>query len=73
MNFTKIIKSKVSFWNLQVALYLPILDEIEIKRSKGKMGITELIVIAFLVLLGFLGYNNSRKVGKELRRMGADK
>jgi len=37
------------------------------------MGITELIVMAFLALLGFLAYNNSRKVSKELRRMGADK
>ena len=37
------------------------------------MGITELIVIAFLALLGFLGYNNSKKVAKELRRLGADK
>ena len=37
------------------------------------MGITELIVIAFLAVLGFLGYNNSKKVSKELRRMGADK
>jgi len=41
--------------------------------SKNKMGITELIVIAFLVVLGFLAYNNSRKVARELRRMGADK
>jgi hypothetical protein len=24
-------------------------------------------------LLGFLGYNNSKKVAKELRRLGADK
>jgi len=37
------------------------------------MGITELIVLAFLALLGFLAYNNSKKVSKELRRMGADK
>lgn len=37
------------------------------------MGITELIVMAFLALLGFLAYNNSKKVSKELRRMGADK
>ncbi len=37
------------------------------------MGITELIVIAFLALLGFLAYNNSKKVAQELRRLGADK
>ena len=47
--------------------------EIVLKRSKKNMGITELIVIAFLAVLGFLGYNNSKKVAKELRRMGADK
>ena len=40
---------------------------------KSKMGLTELIVIAFLAMLGFLAYNNSRKVARELRRMGADK
>lgn len=43
-----------------------------IKRS-NKMGITELIVIVFLAVLGFLAYNNSRKVARELRRLGADK
>jgi hypothetical protein len=37
------------------------------------MGITELIVMAFLAMLGFLAYNNSKKVSKELRRLGADK
>jgi len=37
------------------------------------MGLTEIIVIAFLAVLGFLAYNNSRKVAQELRRMGADK
>ena len=44
-------------------------------QSKGvkKMGITELIVIVFLAVLGFLAYNNSRKVARELRRLGADK
>jgi hypothetical protein len=36
------------------------------------MGITELIVIAFLAVLGFLAYNNSKKVARELRRLGAD-
>jgi cell division protein FtsB len=44
-----------------------------IKRSKNKMGITELIVIVFLAVLGFLAYNNSKKVARELRRLGADK
>ena len=52
---------------------LEFLTEIVLKRSKIIMGITELIVIAFLAVLGFLGYNNSKKVAKELRRMGADK
>ena len=47
--------------------------EIALKRSKKNMGITELIVIAFLAVLGFLAYNNSRKVTRELRRMGAEK
>jgi len=37
------------------------------------MGITELIVMAFLAMLGFLAYNNSKKVTKESRRLGADK
>lgn len=48
-------------------------NQIVIKRSKNKMGITELIVMAFLVVLGFLAYNNSKKVARELRRLGADK
>jgi len=52
---------------------LDFFTEIVLKRSKKNMGITELIVIAFLAVLGFLGYNNSKKVAKELRRMGADK
>jgi hypothetical protein len=37
------------------------------------MGITEIIVIGFLAVLGFLAYGNSRKVARELRRMGANK
>lgn len=45
----------------------------EYQLEKNKMGITELIVIAFLALLGFLAYNNSKKVARELRRLGADK
>jgi hypothetical protein len=56
-----------------VALYLSFLSKQKINWSKNKMGITELIVIAFLALLGFLAYNNSRKVARELRRLGADK
>ena len=37
------------------------------------MGITELVVIGFLVVLGFLAYTNSRKVSQELKKMGANK
>jgi hypothetical protein len=37
------------------------------------MGITELIVIGFLAILGFLAYSNSKKVARELRRLGANK
>jgi cytochrome c1 len=37
------------------------------------MGVTELIVIVFLAVLGFLAYGNSKKVARELRRMGANK
>jgi hypothetical protein len=37
------------------------------------MGITEVIVIGFLAMLGFLAFNNSKKVARELRRMGANK
>jgi len=35
------------------------------------MGMTELFVIGFLAILGFMAYNNSRKVSKELKKMGA--
>jgi C4-dicarboxylate transporter len=45
----------------------------EIIWRKIKMGITELIVIGFLAVLGFLAYNNSKKVAQELRKLGADK
>jgi hypothetical protein len=55
-----------------MALYLRFLTK-KIIWSIIKMGITELIVIAFLAVLGFLAYNNSKKVARELRRMGADK
>ena len=37
------------------------------------MGITELVVIIFLAVLGLLAYGNSKKVTRELRRMGANK
>jgi hypothetical protein len=37
------------------------------------MGMTELIVIGFLAMLGFLAFNNSRKVTKEIKKMGARK
>jgi hypothetical protein len=56
-----------------MALYLFFLLKSETNWRNNKMGITELIVIAFLAVLGFLAYNNSRKVARELRRMGADK
>lgn len=65
---------EVSLWNTPVALYLFFSKSIfAINRSRNKMGITELIVIAFLALLGFLAYNNSKKVAQELRKLGADK
>jgi len=32
------------------------------------MGLTEIVVIAFLLMLGFLAYNNSKKVSKELEK-----
>jgi len=35
------------------------------------MGITEFFVIGFLAMLGFMAYSNSRKVSKELKKMGA--
>ncbi|GBD87513.1 hypothetical protein BMS3Abin03_01447 [bacterium BMS3Abin03] len=37
------------------------------------MGITEFFVIGFIALLGFLAYNNSRKVSRELKKLGAGK
>jgi hypothetical protein len=37
------------------------------------MGIAEIFVIGFLAMLGFLAYNNSRKVSRELKKMGAGK
>ena len=37
------------------------------------MGVTEVIVLAFLGFLGFLAYNNSRKVSQELKKLGTDK
>lgn len=37
------------------------------------MGMTEFFVIGFLAMLGFLAFNNSRKVSRELKKMGAGK
>ena len=37
------------------------------------MGMTELFVIAFLAMLGFLAFNNSRKVSKEIKKMSSGK
>ena len=34
------------------------------------MGITEYLVIGFLVVLGFLAYSNAKKASKELKRLG---
>jgi hypothetical protein len=45
------------------------------KNSKEyySMGMTELFVIAFLAMLGFLAFNNSRKVSKEIKKMSSGK
>jgi hypothetical protein len=37
------------------------------------MGLTEIFVIGFLAILGFLAYTNSRKLSQELKKMGANK
>lgn len=37
------------------------------------MEMTELIVIGFLAMLGLLAIKNSRKVSKEIKKMGARK
>ena len=37
------------------------------------MGMTELFVIAFLAMLGFLAFNNSRKVSKEIKKISSGK
>lgn len=37
------------------------------------MGMTELLVLGFLAMLGFLAINNSRKVSKEIKKLGAGK
>jgi len=34
---------------------------------------TEILVAAFIALLGVLAYQNSRKVSRELKKMGAGK
>jgi len=31
------------------------------------MGMAEVFVVAFITLLGFLAYNNSRKVSREIK------
>ena len=37
------------------------------------MGITEIVVIVFLLMLGYLAYNNSKKVSKELEKLSTRK
>jgi hypothetical protein len=37
------------------------------------MGITEICVIGFLAILGFLAFINSRKLSRELKKLGANK
>ncbi len=37
------------------------------------MGLTELIVLGFLAVLGLLAYTNYRKVSQELKKMGPGK
>jgi len=37
------------------------------------MGLTEIVVLGFLAVLGLLAYTNSRKVSQELKKMGARK
>jgi len=57
-----------------VALNLKIIRHSQKISKKGVntiMGMTELFVIGFLAILGFMAYNNSRKVSKELKKMGA--
>jgi len=37
------------------------------------MGMTEYLVIAFLAMLGFMAFTNSRKVSRELKKLGTGK
>jgi hypothetical protein len=37
------------------------------------MGLTEIIVIGFLAILGLLAFINSRKVSRELKKLSAKK
>jgi hypothetical protein len=37
------------------------------------MGITEICVIGFLAILGFLAFLNSRKVSREIKKLDANK
>ena len=37
------------------------------------MGMTEFLVVGFLVLLGFMAYTNSRKMSRELKKLGVRK
>jgi hypothetical protein len=37
------------------------------------MGLTEILVIGFLAVLGIMAYTNSRKVAQEIKRLGANK
>lgn len=43
------------------------------QRSKCIMGMTEFLVVGFLAMLGFLAYTNSRKVSRELKKLGIRK
>lgn len=37
------------------------------------MGLTEIVVIVFLLMLGYLAYNNSKKVSKDLEKFSTKK
>lgn len=37
------------------------------------MGLTVILVIGFLAILGVMAYSNSRKVAQEIKRLGANK
>jgi hypothetical protein len=46
---------------------------IHLHRRMFIMGIAEVFVLAFITLLGFLAYNNSRKVSREIKKMSPTK